>query len=33
MGNASGHQCKVKMTGSEKNSEREHVLLDILNSG
>ena len=24
MRNASGHQCKVKMTGSEK-SEREHV--------
>ena len=23
--NASGHQCKVKMSGSEKKSEREHV--------
>ena len=25
MGNASGHQCKVKMSGSEKKREREHV--------
>ena len=25
MRNASGHQCKVKMSGSEKKSEREHV--------
>ena len=25
MRNASGHQCKVKMGGSEKQSEREHV--------
>ena len=25
MGNASGHQCKVKISGSEKKSEREHV--------
>jgi len=25
MKNASGHQCKVKMSGSEKNSEQEHV--------
>ena len=24
MRNASGHQCKVKMSGSEKKSEREH---------
>ena len=25
MRNANGHQCKVKMSGSEKKSEREHV--------
>ena len=25
MGNATGHQCKVKMSGSEKKSERELV--------
>ena len=25
MRNASGHRCKVKMSGSEKKSEREHV--------
>ena len=25
MRNASGHQCKVKMSGSEKKSEGEHV--------
>ena len=25
MGNASGHQCKVKMSGREKKSERELV--------
>ena len=25
MRNASGHQCKEKMSGSEKKSEREHV--------
>ena len=25
MRNASGHQCKKKMSGSEKKSEREHV--------
>ena len=25
MRNASGHQCKVKMSGSEKKREREHV--------
>ena len=25
MRNASGHQCKEKMNGSEKKSEREHV--------
>ena len=25
MRNASGHQCKMKMSGSEKKSEREHV--------
>ena len=25
MRNASGHQCKVKMSGSEKKSGREHV--------
>ena len=23
--NASGHQCKVKMSGREKKSEREHL--------
>ena len=25
MRNASGHQCKVKMSGSDKKSEREKV--------
>ena len=25
MRNASGHQCKVKMSGSENKREREHV--------
>ena len=25
MGNASGHQCKEKMSGSEKKRERKHV--------
>ena len=25
MRNASGHQCKEKMSGSEEKSEREHV--------
>ena len=25
MRNASGHQCKVKMSGSEKKSEQERV--------
>ena len=25
MRNASGHQCKMKMSGSEKKSERENV--------
>ena len=25
MSNASGHQCKVKMSGSEKQSEWEYV--------
>ena len=25
MRNASGHQCKEKMGGSDKKSEREHV--------
>ena len=25
MSNASGHQCKKKMSGSEKKCEREHV--------
>ena len=25
MKNASGHQCKVKMSGSEKKGEREHL--------
>ena len=25
MRNVSGHQCKVKMNGNEKQSERKHV--------
>ena len=30
MRNASGHQYKVKMSGSEKKSEREHVRLSSI---